>query len=540
MTRLACLALLAAASVLPAAEFGLMQNMDGDLSFTGATPELSVTKLLQLIDDTADVGVNTLMQSIGAGSDILYYPTKVASTWGWRETKYSDDPRWKVRIQRCRTATDAGLDAPRIAGERCRERGLKFFPSYRMNDAHYCSDPLNYPLTGRFWMEHQDATIGVSPVAGHEPYRHLLNFARADVRAYRLAVIFEAIDRYADLMDGFELDFNRFQIFFPPGEAEANAHHITDFVRQVRSRLDQLAKQRGRQMTLVARVPPTLANCRWSGLAVADWMQEGLVDVVIPAQVMTLSHDMPIDEFVAAAKGTYCQIYGSIYGRSGYNWPFNISHDTAAYAAEVTRTPDTAQIFGAVLNQLHLGAGGIQLYNFDFLQSPMMTQVTAGLNDPAAILKGNRRYQVTQAYFKDHENGYEYRKQLPAALQPGKPLTLRLLIGEDLVKSAPAYAGLRIGLHGANQSYAGTSLTVHLNGRVLHEGAAGQHLIVTKGVRHGGGSHPPATEAHAQWPLADLSLLRAGWNDLTITLTSAPGAAGLQCVEAEIGVIQAP
>jgi hypothetical protein len=528
-----------AVSGLAGAEFRLMQNMDGDLSFTGATPELSVKKLRQVIDDSAAVGVDTIMQSIGAGSDILYYPTQVASTWGWRETKYSDDPAWKTRIERCKAATDAGLDAPRIVGERCRELGLRFFPSYRMNDAHYCSDPLNYPLTGRFWMEHQDATIGKSPVAGHEAYAHLLDYARPEVRAYRLGVINEAVSRYAELMNGFELDFNRFQIFFPPGEAEANAHHITDLVRQVRARMDAEGAKRGHRMLLVVRVPPTLANCRWSGLEVEKWMREKWVDVVIPSQVMTLAHDMPIDEFVGAAKGSGCQVYGSIYGRSGYNWPFSATHDAAAYAAEVTRTPDAAQILGAARNQLHLGAAGIQLYNFNFFsRQNAQSNAARVLSQAAGVQTHDRRYQVTQAYFKDHEDSYEYRKQLPALLDVGKPRALRLLIGEGLTKSASGYVGLRLGLSGANRAYEGTGLIVRLNGRVIHEGPAGSALVVTTGRRHGNGSHPPPTEAYTQWQITNLEHLREGWNDVEVTLSAAPGGKAIQCVEAEVGVVQ--
>ncbi|HEY1048977.1 MAG TPA: hypothetical protein VGE39_04455, partial [Prosthecobacter sp.] len=145
--------LLALSSMLSAAEpLQLMQNLDGDLSFLGDTPQDSQQKLEQLVDAIAKGPAKTLMWSIGAGSDILYYQTKVASTWGWRRTKYNDDPKWKTRIERCQKATEAGLDAPRIVGIRARERGLRFYPSYRMNDAHYCSDPLEYPLTGKFWM----------------------------------------------------------------------------------------------------------------------------------------------------------------------------------------------------------------------------------------------------------------------------------------------------------------------------------------------------------------------------------------------------
>lgn len=521
-----------------AADLGLMHNFDGDLSFRGVTPEDSVVKLKQLIDEEVQHPVNTVCWSIGAGSDILYYPTKVASTWGWRKTKYTEDPKWKTRIEKCRVATEAGLDAPRIVGGRLHELGLKFVPSYRMNDGHFTTDPLEYPLTGRFWMEHQDATIGASPVAAFEGYKHLLNYAREEVRAYRLAVIFEAMERYADLMDGLELDFNRFQIFFPPGEAEKGAPLITDMLRKVRARLEEKAAKQKREMPLIVRVPPALKNCAWSGLEVEKWMRERLVDVVILSPLMTLPHDMPIDEFVRIAKPAGVQVVGSVYGRGGYNWPFAANHQAAAYAMEVKREPDAAQVLGSILNQRQLGADGMQLFNFSFPadSASMEAAIKGGISrDPS----GSRRYQVTQSYFHDSEDSYEYRKQLPVVLKAGEAAKLRLLIREDLAKAVPKpdYVGLRLGLSGANKAFAPLALRVVVNGHKLHEGDVGGQLVVTTGMRHGNGSHPPPTEAYVQWQVSDLSQLHTGWNDIEITLLPESLTRPLQLVELEVGVV---
>lgn len=518
------LGLFAIALPLHAAEpLRLMQNLDGDLSFTGETAEESKVKLEKLIDDIANGPVTALMWSIGCGSDILNYPTKVASTWGWRATKYDDDREWKKRVKQCRAAAEAGLDGPRIVGDKCKPRGLAFYPSYRMNDAHYCSDPLNYPLTGKFWMEHQDASIGASPVPGYEGYKYLLNFAREDVRAYRLGVIFEAMDRYADVMDGFELDFNRFQIFFPPGTAAQHAPLMTELLVRAREHLNGIAEKQKRPLKLIARVPPTLKNCAWSGLDIEEWMKRRLLDGIIPAQVMTLAHDMPIDEFVRLAKPAGCEVIGSLYGRSNYNWPFSAQHDIAAYKAEVSRTPTPPQFLGAALNQRFLGASGHQIYNLVFHAHPDIVKALV-------TQQGLRRYLVTQAYFHDRDDTYEYRKQLPAPLDPGQATTLRLLIGESPSK-ATAY--LRLGLHGANQAYADTALTVRPNGYILHEGPAGKHLVVATGLRHGIAASP-ATEAYAQWPVS-VEHLTHGWNEIAITLTHA--AKPLQLVETEIAVV---
>lgn len=516
--------LLALSSMLSAAEpLQLMQNLDGDLSFLGDTPQDSQQKLEQLVDAIAKGPAKTLMWSIGAGSDILYYQTKVASTWGWRRTKYNDDPKWKTRIERCQKATEAGLDAPRIVGIRARERGLRFYPSYRMNDAHYCSDPLEYPLTGKFWMEHQDATIGSTPVPGAEVYQHLLNYARENVRAYRLGVILEAMDRYADVMEGFELDFNRFQIFFPPGTAEQNAHHLTDLLSKARQHLNAIASEQKRPLKLIVRVPPALKNCTWAGLDISTWINQHLVDAIIPAQVMTLSHDMPIDEFVKLAQPAGIEVIGSLYGRAAYHWPFSPENTTEAYAKEVTRTPGAPQFLGAALNQRHLGASGHQIYNYILHANP---DVCAALTTQ----QGLRRYQVTTAYFHDKTDTYEYRKQLPAPLKTGEETALRVLIGEAPAQST---AQLRLGLHGANQDYSAVALTVRINGELL---ATPTPPVVTKGPRHGI-APSPATEAYAQWPVP-ITMLRQGWNNVGITVTNSPKP--LQLVETEFALTPPP
>ena len=53
------------------------------------------------------------------------------------------------------------------------------------------------------------------------------------------------LDRNRDLVDGFELDFNRFQVFFPRGKAAAGAPLITALVREVRAELDRLKAVHG-------------------------------------------------------------------------------------------------------------------------------------------------------------------------------------------------------------------------------------------------------------------------------------------------------
>ncbi|MBL9201306.1 MAG: hypothetical protein JNL39_12415, partial [Opitutaceae bacterium] len=264
--------------------------------------------------------------------------------------------------------------------------------------------------------------------------------------------------------------------------------------------------------------------CTWSGLAVEEWLGRRLIQTIIPAQTMTLAHDMPVDEFVRLARPAGCEVVGSLYGRGGYSWEFSPRHDAAAYTAEVSRTPTPAQFLGAALNQRHLGASGHQIYNY-------LLHTDEAASRALTSSQGPRRHQVTPAYFHDREDSYEYRKQLPVALIVGQPAMLRVLVG-DLPPGAPAY--LRLGLSGANRDYGATAINVRVGARVLHAGPAGSFLVVADGKRHGNGSHPPPTEAYVQWPLREPGLLREGWNAIAVTVTAS--AKPLQLVEAEIAL----
>lgn len=519
----------AAAEPQTVPDFGLILNHDGDQSYPDADPkrcEAGVRRMIATLDGTP---VKTLAYSIGAGSDILYYPTKVASNFGWRSTPLDDNPMWSARVHRGRAAAELGIDPVRAAGEQAHAMGMRFIPSYRMNDMHFVEDPQHYPLTGRFWMEHQSWQIGTSPVKGWD-YSPLFDFAHPEVREFRLKIIFEAIERYSDLMDGLELDFVRFQVFFRPGEVEANAHLITEMLVQVRARLREEERKRGRMLPLLVRVPPALRNCHWAGLEVETWMQEQLVDVVMPSQYITLAHDMPVDEFVAAACDTGCKIYPSLYDwthwRSVYDhavpeWPFQGDARMSAQKPPMTRLATPALVAGAISNYHAMGADGFQMYNY---RPPLTAQhrVIAGLlSKPAAAQQMPRIYEITHGYFHDQEDSFQYKKQLPVSVPAGCTTTLRLFIGEA-ASSMPPQAMLRLGVRNLKPA---RQLKIAVNGHAL-PGA----VLVPAAPQ----TRKDTATAYLHLRLDAPRLLLQGWNEISIA--SDPGAGGKVTVsECQVG-----
>ncbi len=103
-------------------EFGLMLNDDGDYSFVFSEPQASAQAIRVSVDALAGTPVKTLMYSVGAGSDTLYYPTRIASVVGWRKTRTDElaDPQtaesrmWSKRIEKIKNGMVAGIDPIRI------------------------------------------------------------------------------------------------------------------------------------------------------------------------------------------------------------------------------------------------------------------------------------------------------------------------------------------------------------------------------------------------------------------------------------------
>jgi hypothetical protein len=528
-------------------DFGLMLNDDGDFSFTSMDPAESVRNLQASVDALAGTPVRTLMYSVGAGSDVLYYPTKVASVWGWKDFEEGRKPEWSARIAMARRGMEAGVDPIRVAGKRARRLGLYFVPSYRMNDDHFAfaAEPAEYPLTGEFWIRHQkEYTIGESPILSDARYGLLLDYSHEAVRQYRLGVIFEVIDRYREVMDGIELDFNRVQVLFPRGKAREQAHLVTDLVGRVRGRLDAVGRVAGRDFALFVRVPPTLENCEWAGLDIETWMDRRLVDVLIPSQLMTLAHDMPVDAFVTLANPVGCRVCPSLYPRTAWTWPFAAQPNAERYADPPSRAVAPELVRGAAANYWHMGAAGFQLFNFHHEDAgcrPFSNRVYRILRDlarPETLHSATRIYAVTPAYYLDHEDTYQYRKQLPASLTPGQPHEVTLYVGDDLsnrdVHPAPAYCGLRLGLCGGT---AEREVTVTLNERVLHTGALGSALVPVPDQRRSAGAHPPFPTGYLQLAIREMDVVRQGPNRLGVLIKAIEGGDQVTLVEVQLGVV---
>lgn len=512
-------------------DFGLVYNDDADLAFVVPDRAQSEALLRANLGALADTPVKTLVYCVGMGGDLMYYNTKVASRVGWRKSPdETPGSLMEKRMENARVCLEQGADAVRTAGETARRLGLRFIPSLRMNDAHFMADPDKHAMTSEFWFKHRDRlTIKESPLAFQPAYGNLLDYTQAEVRQLRLDTVAEVLERNRDLVDGFELDFNRFQVFFPKGKAAAGAPLLTELVRDVRRRLDVLAAAVGRPMYLFVRVPPSTADCTFAGLEIARWMREGLVDLVSPAQIMTLAGDMPIADLVALGRETGVKVVPSLYPRASWRLPFPAAPAAAEnrYAGAVAvREANLEEIRGAAAQYRQLGVDGFYLFNFYNAfgsarpHDERLYRVFRDLARPEALAGQTKVFAVTKSYYHDGPGSYAYGKQLPAALgaEGTGRVTLRIADEPAATPLPLVVCELRLGFRGLP---AGAKVAVSVDGRTLADEAAAPLARVTVAAVTGRPARQPdLAETYVHVPLA--AALPAGERVFTVTVT-APG-----------------
>ena len=285
----------------------------------------------------------------------------------------------------------------------CREAGLPFFPRVRMS-SHYEIDPRN-PAYGRFRRDNPELLIGKPGeelAVGSLPWgqRTGLNYAFPEVREYMRRIIFETFERFD--VDGVELDYMRHPGVFRSDEAYQNRYLMTDLIERVRDRLKEVGAERGRDLQLAVRVPPTLADSVRIGLDVERWIRDGLVDIVAVGGGF-IPFETPIREFVEAAEDSGCLIYGCI---------------------EATRHMDDDAVRALAARWLSHGAAGVYLYNFYTIYPEWNQRIAEEVSDPSRLERLNKRYELDRAgpLYPSRGHGGAFRYASPSTTLP---VTLR-------------------------------------------------------------------------------------------------------------------
>ena len=262
---------------------------------------LTVEDVNAAVDMVAGTQVTTYMMC--TGSSAVYYPSKYSNMLGddrggtlkacYDSATYN---LWRRYWDNEKRLEAEGTDMVSASLARARERGLETFITLRMNDLHF-ADTLSACKMAmqEFWLQNpqfwtNDPSIGYNSAGA-------LDYAHPQVREHKLALIREQLERFGPLIDGVDLDFMRFFVYFCADEARANSQIMTQFLCQVRSLVDSCAASLGRPLLLSARVAPTLAYNMEKGLDVAEWVRRGLLDFVSIGTHWRGDPSLPVGQF---------------------------------------------------------------------------------------------------------------------------------------------------------------------------------------------------------------------------------------------------
>ena len=396
----------------------IVSNDDGWIMSQIMTPVTASVLKERIVDTYVDSGLDTLSWCIGDTTSQRYESVEILARIA-KSPQVTEDERADQNLRRL-IESDGGPVT--IFTKLCHDVGLKFLPSVRMN-SHYAGD-LTRGEAGAIKAEHPEYMIGRPDEEFIEDtlawgIRTGLDYARPEVRDHVAALIIDLFERFDT--DGVELDFMRHPAFFRVEEAFGRRHLITDMLRQVRTKMDEVALGTGRALEVLVRVPPSSADSARIGLDVETWIREGLVDTVAAGGGFIPQH-APIEEFVELAQGTDCTILGSM-------------ESLVPATEEIT-------VNGIASRMYEGGAAGLYLFNFWHKSGEWKRRVFNRLADSDQLAQAPKRYEMefNERLAPNDLHSYAFRYAVPYVQLPvdlgftltGRGPTLSLTLGDEI------------------------------------------------------------------------------------------------------------
>lgn len=472
-----------------------MFNVDGcSSSISNFPPPITLEQLCRPVNELEGTSVDVFIHCVNLGGDAYNYPSKIGEMYGqWIRDWSGVPPHMKNQGENLKSLVDRGHDPIEVLQNRTRELGMKFWLGMRMNEQHEDDvDRFGSKITP-FKKNNPHLLIGADfppdemGYAGKYGYSYTWNYAQAQTREHKLAVLREILDRYN--IDGLELDFCKGPVYFKQGEEEAGKPLMTQFVRDVRDLVDKYSQAKSRQIQLAVKVRPSFKRSEMLGLDVRRWIGEDLIDIVIPMDGGYLDMQPDLREFVEAARGTQMkQIAGGLEN----------------YVSGYARNTSRAMAFAAASSFLEQGANAIYFFNFDCHRhkgranpyTDEEIEILTNIGQPEKYARADKHYFVTRGN----------RHQLPATLTPGMPQHFSLTVGDHLSSAQrdgvlkSSYLEVTMSGHNAGQDNA-NRLIVRMNGKLPGDGYLRSERHTIRWI------DPPA---------------RQGENELSITIQNYP------------------
>ena len=385
-------------------------------------PPMTMEQAWLPIDQLAGTAVDTFVYGVACGG--LFYPSKVGKMFGELSRPFRSAAFWSAWTN-MQGLIKQGLDPLTVLIDRAHEKGLEFIASIRMGVA--------LPQAGSGGDDGIDLAYKVS-----QGGRGLVH---DQIRDYLFAVVEEVATRYST--EGVELDFAAapaaLDWLLRPEDVAEHTPSITELVRQIAEMVRGRPSGRG---VVGARVYPTERINLDHGLDVRAWLDQGLVDFVVPMfyDPSLLDPDMPIDWIVQAAHENDTSVYGFLHP--------DFRDDSRSLHTREYATPEMTR--AAAANFYDKGVDGLYAWfmpwPFGHTQRGMLTE----MGDPARLKAGDKHYYLRRRDAGTAELGYETAMplEIPAA-EPGKLYQIPFYISDDLERESERIRQvvLRVNIH---------------------------------------------------------------------------------------------
>ncbi|MEI8352623.1 MAG: hypothetical protein WCG36_09995, partial [bacterium] len=290
-----------------------------------------------------------------------------------------------------------------------------------------------------------------------------LDYAQPGVADYRQRQIQEILDNYD--VNGIDLDFTRFKPWFRTGEEKSGMPKMTALVRKLRAMTRRAGK------TLSARFEYDSEACSASGLDVATWVAEELLDQITLGGVGDHTPDAPADWWIKRAHCHFCAVCPGLEGL--LHWvPSCGGGGTGTRSGNGVHDgfgpPAMAYMRAVAENHYRSGADGVSLFNFTCADGPFDRAAFTELADPEALVWKDKQYvaavwpREAQIYC---DAKWKSRFALaPDATETSYPLRIADDIGAAARRGIVPEGVLTLDLKGVNRL---TDIEVSLNGTPL-------------------------------------------------------------------------
>ena len=331
------------------------------------------------IDEVSGTSVDTFSYGVSR-ADGLFYPSKVGLQWGSDRMPFQNAYEWRC-WENMQSLTARGLDPLQVLIDRAHEKNMDFIASLRLGE-YGGMDP--------------DHSVGNGG----------RGFVHSEVRDHQRSVVEELATAYNT--EAVELDFSAAPggcaHCLNPDEAPAQASVLTDFVRDCATAVRGRSGDAG---LLGARVYPSPDLNQRAGLDVDTWLNEGLVDFLIPSSYSCffLDSQMPIDWIVEAAHRQDTSVYGILqpYYLDGSRINTNIEHMS------------TEKMRAAAANFWQADVDGLCTWFMDWPLEQVQRQILTELGDPDLTREGTKHYFLRQR--AENPARFVYDAELPVAIK---------------------------------------------------------------------------------------------------------------------------